>query len=225
MKKGFTLVELLVVIAIIGILSTFVLPNIGKAIQQAKATQVLSNGKAIVQSVIQAEATYSDYDDAWPGQDDTEDSDSSKYFNRLIENEYMDRSYKLFAAPGVPVQDAEAIELEAKNNAWCAVDVVGTGTDVLELPSTAPVFFTRNLSITALGSEVDPAAQLGSAGKDKPFGKDAFVFINRDGSGEVLTKRDLRKDAFNNKFNQRTTVDGQSTWLTGFEVLRPGSQY
>ena len=46
-RKAFTIVELLVVIAIIALLVSILLPAIGKARDQAKLTQSLSNLKTL----------------------------------------------------------------------------------------------------------------------------------------------------------------------------------
>ncbi len=52
MKRSFTLVELLVVIAIIGILSSILLPTVGRARAQANATKCISNMKNVTGALI-----------------------------------------------------------------------------------------------------------------------------------------------------------------------------
>lgn len=51
MKKAFTLIELLVVVLIIGILSAIALPQYTKAVEKARVAEVLSNVKAIENSI------------------------------------------------------------------------------------------------------------------------------------------------------------------------------
>lgn len=62
-NKGFTLVELLVVIAIIGILAVVAVPSLFKQIDKAKATQVVTNIKAIKTEIL-TEYANSSTDDA-----------------------------------------------------------------------------------------------------------------------------------------------------------------
>ena len=51
-NKGFTLVELLVVIAIIGILAVVAVPSLFKNIDKAKASQVVTNVKALKTEIL-----------------------------------------------------------------------------------------------------------------------------------------------------------------------------
>jgi prepilin-type N-terminal cleavage/methylation domain-containing protein len=60
-NKGFTLIELLVVIAILGILSTIIIPNVIKAKQKAKDTEVFAEVNSFKKALNMYYADYGNY--------------------------------------------------------------------------------------------------------------------------------------------------------------------
>jgi len=90
-NKGFTLVELLVVIAIIGILAVVAVPSLFKQIDKAKATQVVSNVKAINTEIMTEYAN------------GNEDADVVDAVNDYIESDITD------------IKLSETYEVSAKN--------------------------------------------------------------------------------------------------------------
>lgn len=68
MKTGFTLIELLVVVLIIGILSAIALPQYETAVEKARLSEALINGRKLVQAQQMYELAHGEYS-GWSRED------------------------------------------------------------------------------------------------------------------------------------------------------------
>lgn len=221
-RKGFTLVELLVVIAILGILMGLLFPAINRALLNARATAQASNAKQIVTSIFakEVESIYSTVAMGLPryGESTVISNNQFKFtaefFINLVTSGVLQVELAFFAPPGV-VPAKGISTFEGTNHGW---RVVGDVTD--GFPETAPVLFTKNLSLTTLGEQINA---LGDGLPDKvydmqPFGLKAFVFANKTGGAKRLLGEDMLVSSFTNLFNRAAT---RGTTNLGNRVLEP----
>ncbi len=213
-KQGFTMIELLVVIVIIGILATSLFGPVTNFLLQGNLTGMMGNGRKVVQAIIAADMSELYSGLAWPSTSGNEDmkpegydgpdvykgfSSTADYFTEAL---YMKQSNvqtrnrgkmlkdvepSMIAGQGVPAASGTTI---AENNcAW----VIAANTR--EVPSSAPIFVTRNVIGTAL---VNLAGNDGSDKSEtvlntqKPFGREGCVLIYKDGSGKKFASDEIR---------------------------------
>jgi len=212
-RYGFTLIELLVVITIIGILMTMVLPAVNKAILQARLTKMTNDGKKFVESlsIAGSDSAYTLRAYGLPLYGTTTVvsnnvfANTRDYFVYAVTQEIMAVNWNFFAGPGiVPAKDAAGFT--GTNHAWRLVGDVTEG-----YPETAPVMFTKNLSLTTLGEQIIANA---SGTPDKiieipPFGTKGVVVITKGFSGIKMLSEDLKLAIFTNIF-LRSTISGQT---------------
>lgn len=220
-RYGFTLIELLVVITIIGILMTMVLPAVNKAILQARLTKMTNDGKKFIESVsiAGADSAYTLRAYGLPAYGTTTVVSNNvfestrDYFVYVVTQEIMSVNWSFFAGPGiVPAKDVASFT--GTNHAW---RLVGDVTE--SYPETAPVMFSKNLSLTTLGEQITANA---SGHPDKvveipPFGTKGVVVVTKGFSAMKMLSEDLKLSVFTNIF-LRSTISG--TILTN-RVLIP----
>lgn len=205
-KRGFTMIELLVVIVIIGILATSLFGPVTNFLLQGKLTGMMGNGRKVVQAIIAADMSGRYAGVAWPAGENADYSDSysgtgpnmyqdfnstAAYFKEALYVSEQDVTKRnrlkvlkdiepaMIAGEGIPT--ASGTTLEDRNCAWILAK------NTRELPASAPVFATQNVSGTALTSATgndnttDVETLLTTA---RPFGRDGCVLIYKDGSGK-----------------------------------------
>jgi len=177
--RGFSLIELLGVIAIIMVLIGLLVPAVQAAINKARATRTLNNGRNCFLAIM---TRSTDGDLAYAGS--AQFATSTDYWRWLITNRYYDATFAACSAYGVPVYEGiNPIVFTATNNAWCFVADINEGT-----PASTPIMFTRNLNISSLGETADYASKLTD---ESPFGLTGVGVVRLNGQTEFLKKQEL----------------------------------
>lgn len=231
-RHGFTLTELIVLIAIILLLISVIIPWVYYSRLRSGVTAAMANGKSI-HSCIYAEMLMSGCDSppfpgrdwvGWPFSGPTEVtnfqfSTSTEFIIAIVTNGNLSVNFSFFAPLGVKPAVGDYTTFHATNNGWCVVGDVDS-----HYPDTAPLIFTKNLTgfsrmdtpILAGEEEISPAMM--PSDPNAPFwGRSAFVFITRGGSGFGLNGSRLRHVSFTNVFRP---LDRFGKPLTN-TVLRP----
>lgn len=217
-KEGFTLVELLVVIAIIGILAGLMFPAISGAIEQANSTKIANQAKNIATGIMTENMQREAQNEGtiWPGdaydiynpdsgevaKQVTADtySDSSNYFDDLIENKVVESltSYGSFAGGGVrQPSGTQKLKDNKDYNIWSCVSVQAGSVS-----GDAPFIFTRNLLPDTEGlkdNETIDNNNRWNGGKNdkhwdstlKPFSNSRCVYATRGGAVSQTRAKDM----------------------------------
>jgi type II secretory pathway pseudopilin PulG len=176
---GFSLIELLGVIAIVMVLIGLLVPAVQAAINKARTTRTLNNGRNCFLAIM-ATATDGDRSYADSGTYGT----STDYWRWLITNRYYDATFAACAAYGVVAYEGTDPSIfTASNNAWCFVADINDAT-----PASTPVMFTRNLNIANLGETTDYASMLTD---ESPFSQSGVGVIRLNGQVEFLKKQEI----------------------------------
>ena len=177
-----------------------------KMLQNAGATRMLSNGRALYMIIHEA---YKSSEHDFPGPhsesvvllpDQTylaHGGTSTGYFRYLMELDIMPMDLGLFVCPETTVRMATSLEtFTAERNEWSAV----SGLSFESSDPSTPLFITRNLNESVLmdwkGREDAELERLGRrAGKEgwrTPYGHGRLVVIRMNGGGESIPGNRLR---------------------------------
>lgn len=192
--RGFTLIELLVVIAIIAILAALLFPGVQGAINRARLTNLANNGRQIYTAffakMMSPEVVSGAVTLGFPRQGALSPStstfpDSTSYWTHMVTSKWINVDFSFFAAPGIQaVKGNTAGSFAAANNAWCASGGL-TENDA----DNTPLFFTRNLPITALGNATLPAL-------NSELSVKGMIMVSKGGSANVIEPDALSTNTF-----------------------------
>ena len=183
--RGFTLIELLVVIAIIAILAALLFPGVQGAINRAKMTTMMNNGRQIYTGlfakmmspeVVSGAVTFT-----YPSVSNY--PTSTDYIKYIVANKLLNVDFSFFAGPGVTAaKGTDPTKFSAVNNAW----KVTSGLTESDL-ATTPFWFTKNLTISKLG---DPLAL------DASLSVKGLIVVSLGGSSTFIEPDSLNTNTF-----------------------------
>jgi prepilin-type N-terminal cleavage/methylation domain-containing protein len=190
-RGGFTLIELLVVMAVILILVGLLIPAVQAALNKARITDLMNNGRNCYQAMM---VMVTDGASPFPGS--AAFGTSTAYWKWIITNNYLDVSFAACAGYGLPAYNGtNAALFSATNNAWCFTANVSEKTH-----SGTPLMFTRNLNITSLGDAPYSSKLTG----DSPLGETGVIVVRVGGRVEYLRRSEL--DEKFNPFSETNVV-------------------
>ena len=165
------------------------MPTVKRDMVHRLGEEQLAIGRAIQAAIFakDTESIYSSLEPVWPASSSY--ATSTEYFKTLVELEALNVGPNFFAAPGVAAWKGAMEDLPGESVAWCIVSDVDDST-----PENLPVIFTRNANVQTLADFAKPVDEWWT--NEKPFGKEAFVFITKSGAGFSLVDRKVAEIAF-----------------------------
>lgn len=193
-RRGFTLIELLVVIAIIAILAALLFPGVQGAINRARLTNLANNGRqlytAMFAKMMSPEVVSGAVNFTYP--DSTNYTTSTLYWEYMVTNKLINVDFSFFAGPGVPqIKGSDPAQFTGANNAW---SIVGNLTESEQ--DTLPMFFTRNLNITAVNESPINSSKLTGEMSVK-----GIIMVSKGGGANIIEPDALSTNTFNGGTN------------------------
>ena len=222
-----------------------VLGSMGRAGIQAEASAMATQGRKLIQGIIEANIDrQGKADPLWPKEKDESSSDegdqdiaskcgsATEYFNALFDvGHYGTAEWEpavdgelLSALWGAGVPEMSVKPLTDRNVAWnIALNVLDETSDFM------PVLISANFNPKLLapgrfdGMDDTPLPIGPESGAAKSmFGDEAIVIVRRSGAAEVIKKKDLtRATLYNKQAFDDTFREKQIKWLTPTGVVTP----